>query len=435
MQVILVILGVGSSLPWNVFITANAYFHERFEGTKYQDSFVTWFNFALNSTTLLTMVLRTSSFMQRFLPRTERKIFLSLVAITIVMLIQIVFVKEPSFRGIPFFTTTIIYIMIAAFFTAFLQDGLFGLSASLPERYTQGIVSGQALAGLGIAAGNFGITWSKPPTKELVILEDEYQLTEGHVNTSALAYFTLAMVVMVVCILSFILLLHLPIYKAYKSREELRDSIKRDKDLEAKEMMESFLEPDENTEANKPIDTTSILQRIWYHAVALFLVFFVSIAIFPGITSSIKPLYPSGGRLYRDLYIPLTFVIYNFGDLLGRITSSKYPHPRPLTLMNLSLLRCGFFALFMMCNIVTNGQTPRSVFFHSDIIPLVLIFLLAYSNGVVCSLSFMTYSAYVKEHEKEFSGGVMFFVATFGLTFGSLFAFGIRAILCKCNPF
>ena len=52
-------LGVGSLLPWNVFINAYAYFHLRFTGTPFAFNFENFFGICFNVSNVISLTLVT----------------------------------------------------------------------------------------------------------------------------------------------------------------------------------------------------------------------------------------------------------------------------------------------------------------------------------------------------------------------------------------
>ena len=91
-------LGIGSSLPWNVFITAQSYFQHRLSDTTYEDSFLNWFSMAFNVSTLMTMLVRTAVIAER-MTRAVHTVFFALVVIMGVMAMHCAWTRMPEFQG------------------------------------------------------------------------------------------------------------------------------------------------------------------------------------------------------------------------------------------------------------------------------------------------------------------------------------------------
>lgn len=184
-------------------------------------------------------------------------------------------------------------------------------------------------------------------------------------------------------------------------------------------------------------------------------VFFVTLSIFPGLTSNIVSIKKTSNNLYHSLWKPLQFVNFNLFDFLGRAASAYFNDSKHHLLSNrkvitaLSISRLIFFPLFLLCNF-THEKTERFVqmkmftsltdvkkytFFHNDVYPTLLMSLFAISNGFIGSIAMMQGPALVDSKDSATAGTIMISGLTFGLALGSLFSFLLRAIMCQCNPF
>ena len=164
--------------------------------------------------------------------------------------------------------------------------------------------------------------------------------------------------------------------------------------------------------------------------------------MFPPITISIKPTNPNTHPL---LFAAIHFLVFNVGDFFGRYICS---FPKLLVwsanrLLALSLARTLFIPLFLICNI---QRGPATVVYdpiiNSDLLFMIILGLFGLSNGYVSSLCLMSASSL--EHNPRLKGkaedvDVAATVASFclvgGLALGSIFSFGVKGMICKCNPF
>lgn len=131
------------------------------------------------------------------------------------------------------------------------------------------------------------------------------------------------------------------------------------------------------------------------YAVSIFFTMGVSLAVWPGVTAFFcsvdnpathSPCAPRGahsgiwGRLSGDLFVPVTFVAFGIGDLIGRIASSWGPWgrrpPAAASLLLYSLLRFGLAGGILCCNVVTPSAWKLPVLVHTDWASLGLILLL-----------------------------------------------------------
>lgn len=92
------LVGLGSSLPWNVFITAQQYFQQRLEDTDYEESFLNWFSMGFNISTLLSMLVRTLCFGER-MPSAANTVFFSLMVTMVIIFGHCLLTRMPEYSG------------------------------------------------------------------------------------------------------------------------------------------------------------------------------------------------------------------------------------------------------------------------------------------------------------------------------------------------
>jgi hypothetical protein len=121
-----------------------------------------------------------------------------------------------------------------------------------------------------------------------------------------------------------------------------------------------------------------VMQCVWNAieepTLSLFITYFVTLLLFPVWTSELTTTMiaveyadnddEDGGwyylkNFYINMYTPWTFVVFNLGDLLGRIGASHVPLSKEW-LLPASLVRFGFLGLFVCC--------PSSAWSHNDCI-------------------------------------------------------------------
>ena len=161
--------------------------------------------------------------------------------------------------------------------------------------------------------------------------------------------------------------------------------------------------------------------------------FFVTLAIFPGITAGILPDPATTDRTYKLAFTPLGFLLFNSTDFLSRIIAGRYQWISMRRLWIATVARLAFFPLFLACRV----SDTEAAAFSSDAWPMLFIILLGLSNGYITTLGMMYGSSnrVVKPEEMSLAGRWMVFALTFGLTAGSAFSFAPKAYVCQCNPF
>jgi equilibrative nucleoside transporter 1/2/3 len=301
-----------------------------------------------------------------------------------------------------YFAFLILVVFGTSLATALCQNGVFAyVSGFGREEYTQGIMAGQGVAGVLPCIAQIVSVLSVP---EMIVNGGVPQKA----TTSAFAYFLTATVISTIALLAFALLL---------SRHESRQR--------HKSVMNGGDGDDENIEAQREsIPLYTLLRKLFWLAGAIFLTFAITM-FYPVFTQQIESVWPISGslRLFQPAsFIPLAFLFWNVGDLLGRLAPvipALSLASRPRILFMLSLARVVFIPMYLLCNI--HGRGAR---FSSDTFYLVVVqFLFGLSNGYIGSSCMMGFVEWVDIEEREAAGGFMSLCLVAGLTVGSLLSF------------
>jgi solute carrier family 29 (equilibrative nucleoside transporter), member 1/2/3 len=124
--------------------------------------------------------------------------------------------------------------------------------------------------------------------------------------------------------------------------------------------------------------------------------------------------------LQPDVFIPLSFIIWNFGDLVGRLVCAWpiFHVTRPKLQAFLAVARLAFIPLYYQCNLHGNGaKIGGDAFFWC------IQFGYGVTNGWIGSNVMMAAPAYAGEEMREAAGGFMGACIMGGLTLGSLMGF------------
>ncbi|XP_078003509.1 equilibrative nucleoside transporter 1-like isoform X3 [Phascolarctos cinereus] len=294
-------LGLGTLLPWNFFMTATMYFKSRLGPPQNNSGALTEENRDLFATTsspplkpnflnsifnngmticaMLPLLVFTclNSFLHQRIPQALR-ILGSMVAILLMFALTAVLVKV-DLDPIAFFTLTMIQIVIISSSGAILQGSLFGLAGLLPASYTVPIMSGQGLAGIFAAVAMI------------------FTIASGsELEQSAFGYFIIACGVTVISILCYLVLPHLKFYQYYQQAkmepvgewEAKMDLIRRGENS-AKSGEEGGMS--KASTKNSPCERPSIiaiLKQIWVLALSVCFIFIITICVFPSVTAEVQ---------------------------------------------------------------------------------------------------------------------------------------------------
>uniref|UniRef100_A0A7N6AK37 Solute carrier family 29 member 1b n=1 Tax=Anabas testudineus TaxID=64144 RepID=A0A7N6AK37_ANATE len=393
------LLGLGTLLPWNFFITATVYFTSRLKdaslfnssanqtemGGDQHNILQSKFNNVMTLCAMLPLLICTclNSFLHTLISQRLR-VMGSLLIIMLVFIVTAVLVKVPL-EPLPFFSITMVKIVIINSFGAILQGSLFGMAGLLPASYTTPIMSGQGLAGTFAA---FAMICAIASGSEL--------------HDAAFGYFITACFVIFLSIISYIVLPKLEFFQFYQDRNKKQ-------------------KPNQENSVN--------LMTIWLLAFSVCFTFTVTIGTFPAITADTTSTIADGGSW--DLYfIPVScFLLFNLCDWAGRSLTAicMWPQKDSVLLPLAILCRLAFVPLFMLCNVQPRLHLP--VFFHHDGFFIVFMIFFAFSNGYLASLCMCYGPKNVLPHEAETAGAIMAFFLCLGLASGAALSFLFRALV------
>ncbi|XP_040286769.1 equilibrative nucleoside transporter 1 [Bufo bufo] len=437
-------LGLGTLLPWNFFMTATLYFTTRLREdpsdgtargagnysapfnassmlaaggnhTKTSDlelpptALQSKFNNVMTLCAMLPLLIFTclNSILHRRISQNIR-IAGSLVAIFLIFLLTAIFVKLP-FSPVAFFTVTMVKIVFINSFGALLQGSLFGLAALFPASYTAPIMSGQGLAGTFAALAMICALASGSEPKD-----------------SSFGYFITACVVILLALLSYMALHKLEFYKFYTVTSGAINSAADNVELKKDLLQQGELGTARTSEKQSFV---SILKKIWVLALSVCLVFTVTIGIFPSVTADVKSTI-AGDSKWNDYFIPVScFLLFNLFDWAGRSLTSlvMWPGKDSKLLPLLVAARLVFLPLFMLCNVMPRNYLP--VYLAHDAWYICIMMLFAISNGYLASLCMCFGPKKVNVHEAETAGAIMAFFLSLGLALGAGFSFLLRSVV------
>uniref|UniRef100_A0A8C7JEG9 Solute carrier family 29 member 3 n=1 Tax=Oncorhynchus kisutch TaxID=8019 RepID=A0A8C7JEG9_ONCKI len=278
------LLGIGSLLPWNFFITAKHYWtyklsnntdgHGEEPRSDLSEYFESYLAIASTVPSVLCLVLN-YLLVNRLSPAV--RILSSLLIILAVFIVTTVMVKvDSSGCREQFFFGTLASVAMVSGASNLFSGSVFGISGHFPMRISQALISGQAMGGTISAVASI---------VDLAAAKD--------VTDSALAYFLTADVFILFCILMYLLLPKLDYSRHYMLAAEYNKS-------------GSIPEPRGEADGPEgaPASTVSsvsipplkpILQKTWLLGLCVFYVFFISIMVFPAVSSGIQSVNQKSG--------------------------------------------------------------------------------------------------------------------------------------------
>eukprot|EP00428_Durinskia_dybowskii_P075318 CAMPEP_0170400802 /NCGR_PEP_ID=MMETSP0117_2-20130122/24685_1 /TAXON_ID=400756 /ORGANISM="Durinskia baltica, Strain CSIRO CS-38" /LENGTH=470 /DNA_ID=CAMNT_0010657561 /DNA_START=133 /DNA_END=1545 /DNA_ORIENTATION=- len=442
--------GIGNLFPWNAFITASNYYGQRFCGTSFESNFENFFS--ITYTLSQTIGLALSVIYQNKLSL-RSKIVYPLTWWAVVFAITSILVTIDDIDPNLLFWITLISACLCGSFGAILSGGLFGLGAMFPPAYTSALMNGQGVAGLTVAVSSMLTSLATSPIDDC---SDDNAGDDGDcsqsIDFSALAYFIIATLILGSCVFAFLALNQFSFARYYIARADAGSTAIKNPDIVSPfiDVLSDDGSPDDaeavpkrriSAEEAAPfahldddgeVETTgalsyaklsSVYSQIWIPSMTVFFVFVVTIAIFPSLIVLLESEKKcnSNERIFNDLYVPFFFFLFNFFDLIGRVSAGWItPLFTPKNVWIGAAVRVVFFFLFLFSNV---GGSQLPVLFKSDAFPIIFMILMATSNGYVASLCMMMGASAVSVKDAPIAGTIMVFSLTIGLFGGACMSF------------
>ncbi|KAJ9651502.1 hypothetical protein H2198_009230 [Neophaeococcomyces mojaviensis] len=403
---IFLLLGVAMLWAWNMFLAAAPYFQSRFKGSKWILNHFQAAEISVSCVTNLVSMIILSKLQKNasYPKRIASSLTINAVAFTILALSTLVKTSAGVYFGF-----LLVTIFVASLSTGLIQNGLFAFASGFGKgEYTQAIMTGQAVAGV------------LPPLTQIISVlvisspgESAGAAAESH--TSAFIYFITATVVSVIALLAFFYLLR---------RQAHAAALQSAKDAQVHGTSEGDILASSHHSDSTPERTTvglwTLFRKLPFLSSGVFICFAVTMIGFPVFTASIR----SVSNIDSAIFIPLAFLVWNIGDLAGRLVtiSPKLSLTHyPFALFCIAMARLLFIPLYFLCNVKGRGAVVASDFFYLVIVQ----FLYGLTNGYVGSECMMGAGEWVAPEEREAAGGFMGLMLVGGLTAGSLLSFAL----------
>uniref|UniRef100_A0A3P8VWC7 Solute carrier family 29 member 3 n=1 Tax=Cynoglossus semilaevis TaxID=244447 RepID=A0A3P8VWC7_CYNSE len=389
--IIFFLMGIGSLLPWNFFITAKHYWlyklsnsthssDDKDQRSNLSDYFESYLVIASTVPSVLCLIL---NYLLVNRLSANVRILTSLGVILAVFAVTTVLVKvDVSDSRMEFFFGTLASAAVVSGASNLFSASVFGISGHFPMRISQALISGQAMGGTLSATASI---------LDLAVTED--------VTDSALAYFLTADFFILLCIITYLLLPKLAYSRHYMLAATCTSAPVQSEGTAGRSSVPP-LQP--------------ILRKTWILGLSVFYVFCISLMVFPALSSGIQSVHTdSGSRWTTTYFVPLTsFLLFNFADFCGRQSTVwlQVPGPTSRVLPTLVLCRSILVPLFMFCNYQPRDHL-HTVLFQHDAYPIIFNCMLGLSNGYLGTLP-MIYGPKVVPRELTEATAQMLFLWT-----------------------
>ncbi|ODV89364.1 hypothetical protein CANCADRAFT_32649 [Tortispora caseinolytica NRRL Y-17796] len=414
-----IILGLAMLWPFNTFLSASAYFNQRFQD-------VPALHRAHTSTimSILTVVQTIMQFV--FLKYTDgadygRRIRISIyLNLTVFSLLALSVLLWPIHQApVAYFVFLISVTFLSAFGNSFAQNGTMALAALFGARSSQGTMVGQGIAGV------------LPPLVQVIpFIRLGLRTTAGKHETATAEQFhfqvsassTIYIVFFVSAIVAGLVNLG-TLDRLLKRKRFILDGIENDNGFSGVPMP---LDDGSDSESPKRrhIHIGSVAKKIPTLMSCLFLCFILAL-IYPPIAARTYSV--SNPPFRDDVFIPFAIFIWNFGDFLGRVICA-YDF---ITINNEALLvvYTVFRPLFVIFLVGGNIDGKGAHWLRSDLIYMTTHFLYGLTNGHMSSSCIISTTKKIQGQEREVSGSLIGLVICTALSVGSVLSFIISFLL------
>lgn len=389
--IIFALHGVGTLLPWNCFITAEAYFTEHKFGNlsndvEYKDKFVSYLGLCgfLPNVTFLAVAL--------FFPPKSNRV-MTFIGLFIMMLLFILttFLAVIDTSGWPgaFFAITMATIVIFNGAGAVYQSGMFALAAKLPATYTQSYIVGQGLGGTFVAI--------------LAILS---LAAAGDLQRAAVGYFLCAVFVLILAVVTYCILFHLPLVRYYLRLAE-----------------QLVISTSSSHHTYRPPPLWKIFKEIKLQIFNIWLTFAVSLTIFPPMMVDVVSTHDQSHWFWGTYFTPVTcFLLFNLLDFVGSLLPAWFKWPSRHRTWIIVVCRILLIPLVMFCNYRPDRRS-LPVLFYNDFVYIIIVSIMSISNGYLKTIIMMDAPKHLSNPEwASKAAAMMVFFLVLGIFSGIQFS-------------
>ncbi|KAG2158972.1 nucleoside transporter-domain-containing protein [Suillus bovinus] len=430
-------LGCAILLPWNAMITATSFFLSRLAGSPLRATFTSYLTTTCNVFNIFALAHATATSKQS---SPSRRVFWSVVSITLTIVL-LFFSTFGHYQPTTFFFFAILCAISLAICVSYLSTAVFAGASLFGAPYMQSMISGQAAIAVVVSVVQVITStlsvWGSTPETIAAFISNNGTKDGTAEQDSARMFFGISALFMVSTCVAYAWMARLPAYEATVGI------------LEQKVKLEAAGVDDTGGLVFRDRHQASLEERdqiirvfkanILYE-LALGYVYVITLTIFPVITITIQSTNPNTHPL---LFTAIHFLMFNLGDFFGRYICS---FPILITwsttrILAFSIVRTLFIPIFLLCNTV-QGPSRSPPIISSDFIYMLLVGALGLSNGYLSTLcmlgaSSLEHNPRLRQRREDvpIASTVAGFCLVVGLVIGGFGSFGVRAIICQCNPF
>jgi equilibrative nucleoside transporter 1/2/3 len=401
---IFVLLGVGGMWPWNGFLTAYDYFNSPAmlgDLPSFQFIMSIVFNVATVTFQFLGVAFGEKISLNARVLITFIPFVVSMVLVPYVHLMSSEFGAR---LGI-----VLALVFIAGMSTAVGFNCIVGLASQFPPEYVGAVMLGQGVAGVVVG----GIR---------IITKASFGDTDQSVSIATQLYFLLAAGVEVLCIVFYFVLIRTNFARYHMAKATMgQDVSERSADSSRDKESDALL-----SGAAPKASPRVVLRKVLLQGITVWSVFFVTLSMFPGMTSLIPN---TPGDFPPGTWFGIANIfLFQLFDFVGRTLPRWVVIIPPRFLWIFSVARVVFAGLFILCIRPLCGPI-----FASQYAAFVIMTFFALTNGYFGTLAMMFAPRFVDDHEKNVAGMIMSVFLQLGIFSAVLFALFILYLVSPCS--
>lgn len=373
------ILGAGFLLPWNAFITAVDYFSHLYPGVPIDRVFAVTYMFAALAVLVVVVCYAHRS---GAAARINAGLALFVLCLIVPPLLDAFYVNGRTgvYTG---YDLTVVAVVVAGVADALVQGGVVGAAGVLPEIYMQAVFSGTAASGVLVSVLR-------------IITKALFPQDASGLRQSANLYFGVSIAVMLLCILCYNVADHLPVVKHYRE-------LKRKATLDEEDLKGPL-----TTGTAWRASLRDVLSRIKWHGFGIFMIYVVTLSIFPGfITEDVH------SDALGDWYPIALITAYNVFDLVGKAMPAVCLLEDQAVAVGGTVARLIFLPLYLLC---LHGPAVL----RTEVPVTILTCLLGLTNGYLTTILMMMAPKTVPIQHAELAGIAIVLFLVVGLVVGSV---------------
>lgn len=428
-----IVLGAGVLLPFNAVITPSEFYRTIFRTSQYRDSFMSWIIVAYNISCIIFGAHATATMPSRSVEKRIRATMIVTIVILLVATGASTFSKGQTESGNVMMAIILCLTVAISAATAYLQVAVVTLANAFGPSFLGSMLAGQGFVGVVVSCVQLFSAYTHTQDVDITASNDA-------AIQAATAFFAANSIMMTFVLICFWRLQRTDTFREMQERiEEAKKPVlgERTETISNTVSIQGWRRYTSST-------VQQAIDRIWsaqrkskLSSFCITYVFIITLAVFPSLTSRVRPLKSAGDNTIAEgqvlLFVAWHFVTFNVSDLLGRTLPAVAPNifctERMVLVCGACVLRSVLPSLLAKCNVhAIDVTTSESSFSTSAFFCLIVV--LGLSNGLLATNIFIAgprQKNLTSDAERSLVAGLLSWWLTVGLAIGSVTSFYVAA--------